>query len=225
MNFFDINYILFQLPGYGVSAVEFIGTATGLLCVIYAAREKIISWPLGIVNAIFFFILFYQARLYPDMLLQIYFFATSVYGWWRWTHPRDELETDSKDELKVSRLENTELLAMTALTVAASILAGSAAERFHLWLPFIFPEPAAFPYADSFVAVMSVTAQILLSIKKLEAWILWVIVDAVAMTIYLQKGIYLVSAEYLVFGIIASSGLLNWNRIFSGYGAEAEAAE
>ena len=221
MNFFDINYILFQLPGYSVSAVEFIGTATGLICVICAARERVISWPFGIINAIFFFMLFYQARLYPDMLLQIYYLGTSVYGWWRWTHPRDESETDYKNELRVASIGISGLFMIIAAVLAASALAGAGVERIHLWLPAIFPEPAAFPYADSFVAIMSVVAQVLLSLKKREAWVLWIIVDIVAAAIYMMKGIYLVSGEYVIFGLIASAGLWNWNRIFSGYAEEA----
>ncbi len=225
MKFFDINYILFQLPGYGVSAVEFAGTATGLLCVVYASRARVISWPLGIINAVFFFILFYQTRLYPDMLLQIYFFCTSIYGWWRWTHPRDKNETDSLNELRVTRMKPRAITFTVAVMAAGALVAGSSAERFHSWFPTLFPEPAAFPYADSFVAVVSVTAQILLSQKKLEAWILWVIVDAVALTIYMKKGIYLVSAEYLVFGIIASAGLVNWRRIILSYNNEVEGAQ
>jgi len=220
MNIFDINYILFQFPGYSVSAVEFIGTATGLICVISAARERVISWPFGIINAVFFFMLFYQARLYPDMLLQIYYLGTSVYGWWRWTHPRDESEADYKDELKVASIGSPGLIMIIAAVLAVSALAGTGVERIHLWLPVFFPEPAAFPYSDSFVAIMSVVAQVMLSLKKRESWILWIIVDAVAAVIYMMKGIYLVSGEYVIFGLIASAGLWNWNRIFTGYAEE-----
>jgi len=220
MNLFDINYILFQLPGYSVSAVEFTGTATGLICVILAARERVISWPFGIINAVFFFMLFYQARLYPDMLLQIYYLGTSVYGWWRWTHPRDESETDYKDELKVASIGNMALIMIIAAVIISAAMAGIGVERVHIWLPQIFPEAAAFPYADSFVAIMSVVAQVLLSLKKREAWVLWIIVDIVAAAIYMMKGIYLVSGEYVIFGLTASAGLWNWNRIFTGYAEE-----
>ncbi len=221
MNFFDINYILFQLPGYSVSVVEFVGTATGLICVIFAAKERVISWPFGIINAVFFFILFYQARLYPDMLLQIYYLGTSFYGWWRWTHPRGEFETDYKDELKVASIGSSGIIMIVTAVIAVASLAGAGVERVHLWLPVIFPEPAAFPYADSFVAILSIVAQVLLSLKKREAWMLWIIVDVVAAVIYMMKGIYLVSGEYVIFGLIASAGLWNWNKIFSGYSGEA----
>lgn len=221
MNVFDINFIILKFPGYNLSAVEFIGTLTGMLCVIYAARERVVSWPLGIINAVFFFMLFYQARLYPDMFLQIYYLATSVYGWFRWTHPRHELETDSKDELKVSVISSRLFFIIMAGTLCVSILAGAGAQRIHLWFPAIFPEPSSFPYADSFVAIFSITAQVLLTLKKNEAWIIWVVVDSVAAVIYFRKGIYLVGAEYVVFGLIAAAGLWNWRRIMGAYVQEA----
>lgn len=220
MIIFDINYILFRLPGYNLSAVEFIGTVTGMLCVVYCARERVVSWPLGIINAVFFFMLFYQARLYPDMFLQVYYFLTSIFGWWRWTHPRHELETDSKDELKVSRINLWAFAVIISASLAVSVLAGAGAARLHAWFPVVFPEPASFPYADSFVAVFSITAQVLLTLKKNEAWMLWVVVDTTAAVIYFMKGIYLVGAEYVIFGIIAAAGLWNWNRIMAGYRGE-----
>jgi nicotinamide mononucleotide transporter len=67
---------------------------------------------------------------------------------------------------------------------------------------------------------MSVVAQVLLSLKKREAWVLWIIVDIVAAAIYMMKGIYLVSGEYVIFGLTASAGLWIWNRIFTGYAEE-----
>ena len=165
--------------------------------------------------------LFYQSRLYPDMFLQVYFLVTSIYGWFRWTHPRNEFEADSKDELKVSVISSRFFLIIMAGAFGLSLLAGTGAQRIHLWLPGLFPEQASFPYADSFVAVFSITAQVLLTLKKNEAWIIWVVVDAAASAIYFMKGIYLVGAEYVVFGLIAAAGLWNWKSIMAGYREEA----
>lgn len=220
MEFFSINFILFSLAEYPVSSVELIGTLTGMLCVIYCARGAVIAWPFGILNAVFFFILFYQTRLYPDMFLQIYYFATSIYGWWRWTNPKTALETDCSNELKVSALGRTAFIALSAVTVSVSVAAGFYISQIHRMFPVIFPEPSSFPYADSFVAVLSITAQILLSLKIRENWILWIITDITAATIYFMKGINLVGIEYVIFGIIASAGLWNWNRILTGYDME-----
>lgn len=220
MEFFRIDYIIFTLSGYPVSPVELIGTLSGFLCVIYCAKGTVIAWPLGIVNALFFFVLFYQTRLYPDMLLQIYYFATSIFGWWRWSNPKTVIETDSRNELKISAQSTKAFTGLFIAAIATSAAAGFMISRIHMYLPSLFPEPSAFPYADSFVAVMSIIAQILLSLKKRENWTLWIITDITAASIYFMKGIYLVGIEYIIFGIIASAGLWNWNRILNTYELE-----
>jgi len=217
MIFFNINFILFTIAGYPVSPVELIGTLSGLFCVLYCAKGAVAAWPLGIINALFFFILFYQVRLYPDMFLQVYYLITSIYGWWRWKNPRTIIETDSVNELKVSALGGGMFLAVSVLTLAVSAISGYLISGIHQSFPVIFPEPSSFPYADSFVAVLSIIAQLLLSLKKRENWILWIITDITAATIYFTKGIYLVGFEYVIFGLIASAGLWNWNRILDNY--------
>lgn len=217
VEFFRIDYILFSITGYSVSPVELIGTISGLLCVVYCAKGAAAGWPLGIINAVFFFILFYQIRLYPDMLLQIYYLITSVFGWWRWTNPRTVFETDSRSGLKISALSGRAFLIMSAITVTATAVSGYLISGLNGMFPAVFPEPSSFPYADSFVAVMSITAQVLLSLKKRENWILWIITDITASAIYFMKGIYLVGIEYIIFGVIASAGLWNWNRILNSY--------
>ena len=65
----SIKSIAFEVIGYKMSYVELIGTFFGLICVWLTAKEKILCWPIGIINIVFFAILFYQVRLYSDMIL------------------------------------------------------------------------------------------------------------------------------------------------------------
>jgi nicotinamide mononucleotide transporter len=153
------------------------------------------------------------------MFLQVYFFATTVYGWWRWTHPRTLSETDTKRELRVSLLQRQTFLSILGATAAGAVALGFLVSRIHTILPSVFHDPAAFPFADTFVALFSVVAQILLSIKKREAWLLWIGVDILATVIYFLKGMLLMSIEYSVFCVIAVSGLLTWNAILRSYTA------
>lgn len=88
MSIFDINNTLVTLLGYNLSYIECFGTLFGLLCVWLGAKENIWNWPVGLVNIILFFIIFYQVRLYSDMFLQVYFFCISIYGWVQWSKHR-----------------------------------------------------------------------------------------------------------------------------------------
>jgi nicotinamide mononucleotide transporter len=84
-------------------------------------------------------------------------------------------------------------------------------------VPSIFSQPSAFPYADSFVTVMSIGATFLMIQKKVECWIIWIVVDAVATYMYFMKGIKFVGIEYLVFCFIAAFGLWNWIKEYKKY--------
>jgi nicotinamide mononucleotide transporter len=214
--FFDIENIFFSLLGYPMSYLEFFGTIAGFIAVGLSARANVWSWLIGLINVTFFFFLFFQVQLYPDMFLQIFFFVTNVMGWWRWSHPKP-FEEDRKHELKVSfmRMKNLVLLIMIGLVGTAIV--GNFASRLHDWVPQIFNKPSAFPYLDSFVTVMSIVTTFLMIQKKIESWVIWIIVDVIATYMYFAKGIKFVGIEYLAFCFIAAYGLWNWIREFKSY--------
>lgn len=211
MSFFDINNIFFEIWGYSMSYLEFFGTIAGFIAVWLASKANVWSWPIGIINVTLFFFLFYQVQLYPDMFLQTFFFVTNLMGWWRWTHPRP-YEEDSKRELRVSYMPLRQIVILSGIGLVGTFLFGSLASRLHEWFPVVFSKPSAFPYLDSFVTVMSIITTFLMIQKKIESWILWILIDIVATYMYFMKGIKFVGIEYLVFCFIAVYGLWNWRR-------------
>lgn len=220
MIFFDINNIFFEVMGYPMSFLEFFGTLAGAIAIWLSAKAVVWSWPIGIINVVLFFFLFYQVQLYPDMFLQMFFFVTNLMGWWRWTHPR-KFEADRKEELRVSYMRPKQFLFIFFAGLAGTFLFGSFAENIHELFPGIFSKPSAFPYLDSFVTVVSVITTFLMINKKIESWILWILVDVIATYMYFVKGIKFVALEYLVFCFIAAFGLWNWMREYRSYAAAA----
>jgi nicotinamide mononucleotide transporter len=72
-HFFSVNNEFFSILGYSMSYVEFLGVLSGLISVWLSAKANIWSWPIGIINVILSFLLYFQVQLYPDMFLQIIF--------------------------------------------------------------------------------------------------------------------------------------------------------
>jgi nicotinamide mononucleotide transporter len=215
-SFFDINHIFFTLWGYEMSYLEFFGTIAGGIAVWLAAKANIWSWPLGLVSVTLLFFLFFQSQLYPDMFLQAFFFVTNLMGWWRWSHPKKE-EEDKKHELKVSWMPRRELILVFLIGLSGTFLMGSFASRLHEFFPTLFSKPSAFPYLDSFVTVMSIVTTFLMIQKKIECWIIWIMVDVIATYIYFTKGIKFLALEYLIFCFIASYGFWDWAREYKSY--------
>ncbi|WP_008587857.1 nicotinamide riboside transporter PnuC [Niabella soli] len=199
-----------------MSYIEFFGVLTGLAATWLSAKARISSWPMGIVNVTLSFILYYQVQLYPDMLLQVFFFITNVVGWWRWSHPR-EGEADTKKELKVSYMNRRDRILTVSATLAGTLLLGNFAARLHEWLPGLFSAPSAYPFVDSFIMVLSILATFYMIQKKIECWVIWLLVDLVAAVLYYVKGIKFYSLEYFIFSGIVAFGLLHWIKEYRSY--------
>lgn len=216
LSIFDINVIAMTIFNYPISWVELIGVVTGMWCVWLTAKEKISCWPVGIINIVFFFILFYQVQLYSDMVLQIFFLVTSFYGWYAWSKPPVELE-NNQYELKVSILTMKQWMAILTMIIIFTYALYSVALNIHITCPELFPRPAAAPFRDALCTVMSIFAQLLLTRKKIEAWILWILVDVISCVYYFESGVILVGIEYVIFTFIATKGLLGWRKEFMDY--------
>lgn len=216
LNFFDHTSIFFTVLGYPMSYLEFFGTVAGAIAVWISAKANVWSWPIGIINVVLLFFLFYQVQLYPDMFLQVFFFITNLLGWWRWLHPKLG-EEDKKLELKVSYLTTPWRFISIASIVVGTIIMGTAAANLNQWLPSLFSKPSAFPYLDSFVTITSIVAQYWMLHKKVECWLLWIVADVVATYLYFAKEIKFLGLEYLAFCFIAAFGFWNWSREHKSY--------
>jgi len=204
-NLFSLDYVLFFVLEYPISLLELLGISSGLFCVYYASFDRIITWPIGIFNSICFFFLFYQVHLYSDMLLQIYFFASSIYGWIYWTKRKGVKPPITDLSWKVRGYLIFSILVF-------SFLLGELTKSLPAWLPVYFTEPPSFPYWDAFTTVASIVANFLLARRIAESWYIWISVDVVCIALYYFKDIRLVTVEYFVFLLIAFYGSYIWYK-------------
>lgn len=176
--------------------IEVLAVVFTLLCVYLATKNNIWNWPIGIIGVLCYFIVFLNTKLYSDMLLQIVFFIQGLYGWWYWVYGNHK------------HLEITKLSIIDRFIYIIIILLGTPVLGF---LMKTYTD-ASIPFMDAFTTTISVVATFLLAFKKLENWVLWVFVDIVYVGMFLYKELYLSSILYLILGIIAFKGLLDWNK-------------
>lgn len=181
-----------------MNTLELVGAITGLLCVWLAARQQVWTWPIALVSVTCYFVFFYQIRLYADMWLQLFFFGSNLYGWYEWLYGGK-----NHSELPVTRLKGWQL--------GLVLLAGGLASGL-MGLYFKSFTNASYPLLDSALAAFSIVAQLLLTRKKIENWVIWFIVDVAYVGLYWQKEAYLTAGLYFVFLIIAVLGFLEWKR-------------
>ena len=181
-----------------MTTFEWIATASGFLCVLLLIRRSLWNYPFAILSVSLFAIVFRDAKLYSDALLQIFFIAINLYGWWSWSRSRD-----AAGEVVVERLTPIEqvgaLSGMIGLTLGWGAIMASQTD-------------AAFPHIDAAVAMTSIVAQILLAMRKLENWFLWIAVDLIAIPLFAATGLYLASALYVIYLGLSLWGLRDWAR-------------
>jgi len=205
---FDVKETFFTVFENRVSYVEFIGTLLGLISVFLAARANIFTWPTGILNAIFFLVIFYQIHLYSDMFLQFYFCGMGVYGWFSWKYKA------AHQQSAIRTLGNIDRLRLAMFIAAVTLLVGTLISRIHLLLPRIFDHPATYPYIDTFIAISSILATILLARRIFETWALWITVDITSIGLYSVKGVKLIAIEFVIFLCLAMLGVFSWYRLW-----------
>jgi len=225
---FNAQFVLVTVFNYPLSLLEILGSVTNLACVILSAREKVLSWPVGILGIVFFFFMFYQFQLYSDMSLQVFFLVMSFYGWWRWTNPLSSKEKRSESGLKIRWLSVKARWVWVGLIGGGTLVLGLIMGQIHLWMPQWFPLPASVPFLDALTTVLSVAATLLMAEKRVECWVLWILVDVISVGIYIYRGIHLTAVLYLIFGVLAYIGFRGWfkqeskQEVNTGLGAVLE---
>lgn len=181
-----------------MSTVELLAALLGVINVVLVVRRSIWNYPFGLAMVALYFFVFWDAKLYSDALLQIFFIVINLYGWWNWS--RAETVDDGVAVRWMSRRSRALWLGGT---IAAVVVWGSLMARF---------TDAAAPFPDATVAAISVAAQSLQSLRRVESWILWIAVDALAIGLFISRGLSITAALYAIFLVLAIVGLVQWKR-------------
>ncbi len=197
-----------------MSYLEFFGTVFNLWCVYLATRNKIATWPIGILGIILYIFLFYQIQLYSDFAEQLYFLVTSFYGWYMWHKGSNKGAAKSK-QLEIAYNSPKINVVYFFIILFGTLLMGYFMGHIHIYFPKFFPIPASFALLDAFTTVMSFAATILMARRKIECWYLWILVDIIGICLYYVKGVKFISLEYLIFLILATKGLIDWRKQFN----------
>jgi nicotinamide mononucleotide transporter len=181
-----------------VNWVEPVAAALGLANIILIVRRSVWNYVFGLMMVTLYFFVFFDQHLYSDALLQIFFFVVQIYGWWHWA--RVEAEAG---EVVVERLSTRRRIEWSAATLLAVLGWGSLMRTY---------TDASYPLWDASVAALSVAAQLLMSRRYVENWVLWILVDLLSIGLYAAKELWLTTGLYTVFLALAVYGFVQWLR-------------
>ncbi len=177
--------------------LQLVATVTGILCVYLQTREKILAWPFGIVSVTISVYIFAQSGLYSDVILHLVYVVLNIYGWWNWAARR---QSDSANA-PITILTRQGWIIWSITIVIGTGLLGALMGHY---------TDASVPYFDAFTTVGSLVAQYLLAKKVLQNWSLWILVDIVAINVYIYKEIYIIAFLFFVYLLLCIKGHFDW---------------
>lgn len=186
------------LPALSQAAIwEGVAVLCALAYLVLAIRERVACWFFALASTAIYTVLFHQVSLLMDSLLNIYYMVLAVYGWWVWRRGM----TDPVGDVAIRRFSAREHRVAIGVTLAATMLAGTLLDRF---------TGAAWPYVDAFTTFGSVITTWMVTRKILENWLYWMVIDAVAIPLYIERGLPLTAALFALYLVLCVIGWRRW---------------
>lgn len=179
--------------------LEILGTIVGLVYLYLEYKADIWLWLASIIMPAIYLVVFYDAGLYADTAINIYYLAVAIYGWFSW-----KFGSSSKKELPISHITTRQAVAMVVLYAIMQVAISLALQ--HL-------TDSDVAWFNGLTSALSVVGMWMLARKWIEQWIVWIVVDILSAGLYCYKGLYLTAILYALYAIIAIFGYRKWRQM------------
>jgi nicotinamide mononucleotide transporter len=186
---------------FAANWLEIAGVVATVVGIWLTTRRLLACWPVILAADVIYLIVFYRTRLFSDALLQVFFLAFTLYGWWHWWRGVCE-----EGEVRVEPLSVRGWLAGLAAGAIGAVLLG--------WL--MVRVGAALPHLDAALTSYSLVASWWGARKHIASWWLWIAVDVIYIGEYLYKDLKPTAALYAGLVALAVLGLRDWRRAAAG---------
>lgn len=183
-----------------IEMLEYAAAVLGVINIALLIWRSVWNYPFGMAMVALYIFVFWEEKLYAEAGLQVFFFLAQAWGWWLWVKVGGE-DADSLGRVQVRWLDWPSRAVWIAVTAALSLNLGWAMSRF---------TDAVMPFADSAIAGASVTAQILLGFRRIENWVLWILIDVASIAVYINRGLYPTAGLYGGMLVMSIVGLREW---------------
>ncbi|MDX2479898.1 MAG: nicotinamide riboside transporter PnuC [Desulfuromusa sp.] len=193
---------------FGTTPVEIIATLSAVIGVILIARQNILGWPLGILwAAISAWLAFTQWQLVSDGILYLAYIPIQLYCWFVWARSGGIQQEEPFIPVWLPRRKQLFLFIAALLGIAGWAFGISGLATQVSWIP----EPSLL-WRDSTTTVLNFFAQFLQARKRMENWVLWLVVNLLGIHIYWVKEAPIYSVQYAIFLVLGIYGWVKWHR-------------
>ncbi len=179
-----------------LKTLEWVAAGLGLINITLLVFRSIWNYAFGIASVALYIFVFYESRLYAESGLQAFFVLAQLWGWYLWRKVGDV-----QNRVSVRWLDWQSRAVWITVTAAISLNLG--------WMMHRYTD-AAMPFADSAIAGASVAAQILLAYRRIENWVVWIVIDVGAVLLYIDRGLFPTAGLYGGMLVMSLFGLKEW---------------
>lgn len=190
-----------DIPNWQIT-LEIVIFIFGILSVYFAKKENIWVYPTGLIATILSVYIMYHAKYFADMSINIYYSIMSIYGWMQWKRI-----TNGK-VLSISRTSTKEKQIGVMLFFVTAIVCFFIYQFFDYQLKLN-------NYLDILTTSLFFTAMWYMALKKIENWTLWIIGDVFCVYIFIDRQLYIIALQFIIFTILAISAYLEWKQFLA----------
>ena len=200
-----INQIFEQYSQYSNIdiSLELIAVFFGLLSVWFSKNNNVLVYPTGIINTSIFVYLLVKWELLGDMIINVYYFLMSIYGWYYWTR-----KSNNEGYTPITRMHSSEIKIILIIIVSSVLVVSFLYSFFEKWSGFV-------SYVDIITTAIFFAGMWLMARRKIESWFFWILGDIISVPLYFAKGLAFSSFQYLIFTFIAIAGYYKWKSIYN----------
>ncbi|ADG93672.1 nicotinamide mononucleotide transporter PnuC [Arcobacter nitrofigilis DSM 7299] len=191
-----------------LTTYEAIAMLLAIAYILLAIRQSLWCWPAAFISTLIYTILFFNVSLLMDSFLNAYYLIMAIYGWYSWKYGGKVEEK----ELEVTTYGLNNNIKIICLLILISLGVGYIMANY---------TTASFAYTDSFTTVFALFATYMLAKKVLENWLYWIVIDAISIYIYIQKGLNLTAILFVIYTILAFIAYKKWKEEYDYTEAKA----
>ena len=180
-----------------MNRLELSGTLIGIAYLWLEYRASAWLWVASIAMPAVYLAVYYEAGLYADFGISIYYIVASVYGLACWLRGKD----NGTKALAISLTPRKFYVPLVLVTGAVFVLIGYILSTF---------TDSTVPWADAMTTALSIVAMWMLARKYVEQWLVWIAADAGCAILYAYKDLWFTSGLYLAYAVIAVMGYRKW---------------
>ena len=181
-----------------MSLWEVAAVLLALVYLVLVIRENILCWVAAFLSTSIYVVLMFQANLYMESPLQIFYIGMAIYGFYSWKHglkPGEDLQVTSWPMIR----NVLPVLFIFLATLISGYLLDNLTE-------------AAMPYLDSLTTWGAIVGTWMVARKIIQNWHYWFIIDSISIYLYITRGLYLTALLCALYLVLIVVGYREWRK-------------